>query len=121
MKLSSDWKVTIDSILFSIIHDLALILRNKYVIGCLSELLFVLLREKIYPSSSIAFYVFDYIQLLCMYETHMRACDCAPCFTIATFGGLASRIVSETEGKKVNYHAGTFKVAENILRDLLAT
>lgn len=28
---------------------------------------------------------------------------------------------SETEGKKVNYHAGTFRVAENILRDLLAT
>lgn len=52
---------------------------------------------------------------------YVRVCDCALCFTIATFGGLAPRVVSETEGKKVNYHAGTFKVAENILRDLLAT
>lgn len=51
----------------------------------------------------------------------MRACKCVLCFMKATFGGLTSRIVSETEGKKVNYHAGTFKVAENILCDLLAT
>jgi len=44
-----------------------------------------------------------------------------PCFTIATFDGLAPRFVSEIERKKVNYHAGTFKMAKNILRDLLAT
>lgn len=53
--------------------------------------------------------------------SHTRACDWASCFTIATFGGLVWGVRPKTEGRKVNYHAGTFRVAENILRDLLAT
>lgn len=71
-------------------------------------------------SSSIIFYIFDYIQMSYIYDTYTSVW-LHLCFTIATFDGLAPRVVSETQGKKVNYHAGTFKVAENILRDLLAT
>jgi len=79
----------------------------KYVICFIGKYLFV---------------KFYYIRLYCYaYMIHMRGCDCAPCFTIATFDGLAPRFVSEIERKKVNYHAGTFKMAKNILRDLLAT